>query len=354
MTSADAAAAHHATSGGVVTPEPAWAGALDRGTEQRVVERLRRACDARARVVLAGHVGPDGDALGSLLALHLALRAAGAVTVPTIGEEPLSVPAPLDQLPGAADLVPVDALPRAGEVELLVSVDAASAERLGTVAGYLEASVATIVLDHHDRTVPFGDLRLIAPDAAATVQLVDRLLRALALPLTREVATCLYVGLVTDTGRFGFQATDDSVHELAGRLLGVGVDQAWWHQALFATRSAAELTLLGHALARLTEVPDVALVHAHVTAEELAACDDASLEGLVDLLRSAENAEVALALRPAPDGTWRGSLRSRGSVDVGRIAAALGGGGHRLAAGFTTEGTPQGVADRVVALLREG
>ena len=304
-------------------------------------------------MLVAGHVGPDGDALGSLLALHLALRAAGAVTLPTIGELPLTVPSPLDRLPGAGDLLPADRLPPAGGVDLLVSVDAASAERLGSVAGYLEAGVEAIVLDHHARNVPFGALRLVAPEAAATVQVVDRLLEALALPVTREVATCLYVGLVTDTGRFGFESTDPSAHELAGRLLAAGVDQAWWHQALFATRSAAELALLGHGLARLTEVPEVALVHAHVTAEELAGCDDASLEGLVDLLRSADTAEVALALRPAPDGTWRGSLRSRGSADVGRVAAALGGGGHRLAAGFTSEGTPEGITARVVHLLRE-
>lgn len=333
-------------------PAP-WAAALDPVTEQHAVERLRRACAGAERVVLAGHVSPDGDALGSLLALHLALGAAGATTVPTIGEEPLTVPPPLDRLPGAGDLVPASRLPPAAEVDLLVSVDAASAERLGSVTGYLDAPVESIVLDHHARNVPFGDLRLVAPGAAATVQLVDRLLDALSLPLSRETATCLYVGLVTDTGRFGFESTDPSVHELAARLLAAGVEQAWWHQALFASRSAAELSLLGHGLARLTEVPEVALVHAHVTAEELAACEGASLEGLVDLLRSADTAEVALALRPEQDGTWKGSLRSRGSADVGRVAAALGGGGHRLAAGFSTEGTPQGIVARVVALLQE-
>ncbi len=333
---------------------PAWAAALEASTEQQVVERLRAACRRGERVLLAGHLAPDGDALGSVLALHLALRAAGARTVPTIGEQPVTIPAPLTQLPGAEELVAVSELPPTTAVGLLVTVDAASADRLGVVARYLDAGVSSIVLDHHARNTPFGALRLVAPGAAATVQLVDRVLRALALPMTREVATCLYVGLVTDTGRFGFEATDASAHELAGRLLAAGVDQAWWHQALFASRSAAELQLLGIALARLTAVPEVALVHAHVTPEELDRCDGASLEGLVDLLRSTDTAEVALALRPSAPGAWKASLRSRGSADVGRVAAALGGGGHRLAAGFTAEGSPQDVVERVVTLLREG
>ena len=332
---------------------PPWAADLDPQVEAQVVARLRRAIDRGERVVIAGHISPDGDALGSLLALHLALGSAGARTVPVIGEDPLRVTPPLEQLPGAGELRASDQLPGSSAVDLLISVDAASASRLGQVADYLDVPVETIVLDHHAQGEPFGDLRLVAPAAAATVQLVDRVLAGLALPLTPAVATCLYVGLVTDTGRFAYQATDPSAHELAGRALAAGVNQAWWHQALFATRSAAELTLLGHGLARLTEVPEVGLVHAHVTVEEVAGCNEASVEGLVDLLRSADGAEVALALRPTGDGAWKGSLRSRGAADVGRVAAALGGGGHRLAAGFTLAGTPQEVTDRVVGLLRE-
>lgn len=347
----DAAGAQDTT--GATHVDPPWAADLDPQVEAQVVARLRRAIDRAERVVIAGHVSPDGDALGSLLALHLALGSAGAATVPVIGEQPLTVTPPLEQLPGAGELRAADRLPATSAVDLLISVDAASTGRLGQVAEYLDERVETIVLDHHAQGQPFGDLRLVAPTAAATVQLVERVLDGLSLPLTPAVATCLYVGLVTDTGRFAYQATDPSAHELAGRALAAGVDQAWWHQALFATRSAAELTLLGHGLKRLTEVPDVGLVHAHVTAEEVAGCDDASVEGLVDLLRSADSAEVALALRPTGDGAWKGSLRSRGTADVGRVAAALGGGGHRLAAGFTVEGTPQEVTHRVVGLLRE-
>ena len=332
---------------------PSWRAQLDGTTIEAVVDRLAGACREHRTVVLAGHVSPDGDTLGSALALHLALGAAGARTLPTIGEEPLELEPALVLLPGVEALVPVADLPPASEVDLLVALDAASPARLGTVAGYLDAGVPTVVLDHHERSVPFGELSLVAPGAAATVQLVALLLDELDLPLTRDVATCLYVGLVTDTGRFSYAATGPDAHLLGARLLAAGVDQATWSQRLFETRRLDDLTLLGRGLGRAGFVPEVALVHTHLSPEDLAAADG-STEGLIDLLRTADVAEVALTLRPAPDGSWRGSLRSRGSADVGRIAAALGGGGHRLAAGFDADGTAETVVEQVVALLREG
>lgn len=306
-------------------------------------------------VVVAAHVGPDGDALGSALALHAALSDAGARTLPTVGEEPLKVPATLVELPRVADLVPPSNLPPPAAVDVLVTVDTASPARLGSVAGYLEAGVPTIVIDHHATAVPFGDVLLMAPRAAATVQVVAELLDRLGFALTAEVATCLYVGLVTDTDRFGHASTDRGVMEFAGRLLEAGVDHAELTRRLFDRRSLSELRLLGTALTRLGFESGVALVHTHVTAEDLARVGSGvvATEALVDVLRTADVAEVAMVLKPDPDGRWRGSLRSRGTVDVGRVAAAFDGGGHAYAAGFTAPGDPPGLVARVVDLLRE-
>jgi bifunctional oligoribonuclease and PAP phosphatase NrnA len=332
-------------------PPPAWVAALEPGVWAAVCIRLRRAIEVGDRVVIAGHVRPDGDALGSMLALHHALGAAGARTVPAIGEQPVRLDAGLDRLPGIEALVTADDLPAAADVDLLVSVDVASADRLGSVAAYLDAGVETIAFDHHARRQAFGDLTCNAPEAAATVQLLVLLLDALALPLTRPVADCLYVGLVTDTGRFSYAATDPSAMQLGARLLAAGVDQAAWTQALYETRPLRELAVLGTALARAGLYPDVALVATHLEADELGA---ATAEGLIDLVRTVDRAEVALTLLPDGPDAWKGSLRSRGRVDIGRVAAALGGGGHRLAAGFTAYGTPSAITERVVALLREG
>lgn len=317
---------------------------------------LLEAARTGSTVVIAAHVGPDGDALGTALALHLGLSRLGARTVPTVGEQPLKVPAPLAELRGVGDLVAPEQLPPAEQVELLVTADAASPERLGSVARYLDAGVRTIVLDHHVAGVPFGDLRLVAPRAAATVQVGAALLDRLDVELTSDIATCLYAGLVTDTGRFGFATTDRAAMELGGRLLEAGVEHADLVQRLYETRSLGELQLVGRALDRLSFVPDVALLSTYLTRDELAATGSGleATEAIIDLLRSVDVAEVSLLLKPDPSGRWRASMRSRGPADVGAIAAAMGGGGHAYAAGFTAEGTVDELVDRVLSLLREG
>ncbi len=334
---------------------PTWVADLPSGALEAAAELLRDAVGRGSRVVVAAHVNPDGDALGGALAMHLGLTRLGLHTTPTVGEAPLKVPAALAELPGVSDLLPPGALPRPDEVDLLVTIDSASPERLGRVASYLDAGVTSLVLDHHASSTDFGDLRLVAPGAAATVQIVAALLHELDVEIDRDIATCLYVGLVTDTGRFGFSNTDRWVMELAGELIDAGAPHAELTSRLFDTRSLGELKLLGKALNRLEFVPDVALVHTHVTHEELAdvGLGREAVEAVIDVVRSADLAEVALVLKPAPDDTWQGSLRSRDRVDVGRIAAEFGGGGHAKAAGFTSEHDREWIVQRVAKLLRE-
>jgi bifunctional oligoribonuclease and PAP phosphatase NrnA len=339
-----------------VSERPAWLAGVADGVVDAVVARLREAAETGATVVLAAHVQPDGDALGSALALHRGLSHLGAMTVPTVGDRPLRVPATLSVLPAVDEVVPASALPPADAVDLLVTLDVASPERLGSVRGYLDAGVPTIVVDHHAAAAPFGDLALVAPTAAATTQLVAELLDRLDVPLTRDIATCLYIGLVTDTGRFGYAATTRDAFELAARLLDAGVEPAPLHQRLFETRSLGELRLLGRALERLTFVADLALVHTYLTLEDLAAsgAGGEATESLIDVVRSADVAELAAVCKPVPDGTWRVSLRSRGRRDVGAVAERRGGGGHAAAAGYTATGPIEVVLADLVAALREG
>lgn len=337
-----------------MTPTP-WRSDIEEATWSSAVAWLRDVAERGDRAVIAAHVSPDGDALGGVLALHLGLMRLGLVTVPTVGESPLKIPAALAELPGVEDLLPPGALPPPAEVDLLITVDAASPERLGRVAAYLDAGVSCLVLDHHASSTGFGDLRLVAPSAAATVQIVAELLRELEVPLDRELATCLYAGLVTDTGRFGYPGTDGAVMALAGELLDAGVPHAELTAKLFDTRSLGALKLLGHALQRLSFTSEVALVHTHVTHDELVdvGLGLEAVEAVIDVVRSADVAEVALVLKPAPDGVWKASLRSRGKVDVGALAVRLGGGGHARAAGFTAQASPDEIVAQVIALLRE-
>jgi bifunctional oligoribonuclease and PAP phosphatase NrnA len=338
-----------------VSQRPAWLDGVPEGAFDAAVTRLRAAARSGATVVLAAHVQPDGDALGSALALHLGLRHLGARTVPTVGERPLRVPATLSVLPAVDEVVPASAVPPPDAVDLLVTLDVASPERLGSVRGHLDAGVPTIVVDHHASATPFGDVPLVAPTAAATAQVVAELLDRLEVPLTQELATCLYVGLVTDTGRFSYASTDRDALELAGRLLDAGVDHAVLNQRLFETRSLGELRLLGRALERLTFVPDLALVHTYLTLEDLVAsgAGGEATESLIDVVRAADVAELAAVCKPAPDGSWRVSLRSRGRTDVGAVAERRGGGGHAAAAGYTTTGPIASVLEDLVAALRE-
>lgn len=334
---------------------PPWLADVEPDAIDAAVARIRQAVEAGERVVVASHVSPDGDTLGGALAMHLGLERLGLRSTPTVGETPLKVPAALAELPGVPDLLPPSALPPPSEVDLLITVDVASRDRLGRVTAYLDAGVPCLVIDHHASADGFGDLEVIAPRAAAAVQVVDEILRRLDVPLDRELATCLYAGLVTDTGRFGHANTDGSVMQLAGRLIDAGAPHAEMISRLFDTRSLGELHLLAVALGRLAFVPDVALVHTHVTHRELEeqGLGLEALEAVIDVVRSADLAEVAFVSKPALDGTWRGSLRSRGRIDVGAIATRLGGGGHAMAAGFSTTSDPDDIVAEVVAHLRE-
>lgn len=334
---------------------PPWLRDLPEGHLDAAARTLREAAGAGRRIVLAGHVAPDADALGSVLALHEALEGLGARSLPAIGEAPVSLPASLAWMPHASRVVGADGLPDPDGLDLLVTLDAASPDRLGAVAALLDGPAPVLMLDHHASGQPFGDLALVAPRAASTTVVLAALLARMGVTLTPSMATCLYTGLVADTGRFGYSSSDGSTLRLAADLVDAGADHVQVHRRLFATRTLAELDLLGAALGRLRYLPEHRLVHTHVTAEELAGsgANGEATEHLVDVVRWADVAEVTLVAKPGPDDTWRVSLRSEGGVDVGRVASRFGGGGHQRAAGFTRAGAVEEIVAGVVAALGE-
>jgi bifunctional oligoribonuclease and PAP phosphatase NrnA len=298
---------------------------------------LAEAADARATVVLAGHVQPDADALGSMLALAEGLRRCGARVLATF-PDPFTLPASLGWLPGAEGLVPSSAVP--GTPDVFVSLDAASPGRLGELARLIDEAGTSVVVDHHASNPGFGDVRLVDGAAPATVVLVAGLLDELGVPLDRHLAACLYAGLAADTGSFRFGSTQPETHELAARLLATGIDHAAISQRLFDTAPFGWLGLLSVVTGRAALEPDVGagLVWAWSSSAEAAehGLPAEQLEALVDILRATEDADVACVLKGQDDGSWSVSLRSRGRTDVARVASALGGGGHTLAAGFTS------------------
>ncbi len=303
--------------------------------------------------VISCHVHPDGDALGSALALHLALAKAGGRTYASFSA-PFVVPAQYRFLQGLDRLTPPDQVPSAPE--LFVCFDAGSLDRLGTLVGCFEAARRTVVVDHHASNTRFGDVNLVDPAAPASAVLCRELLRRLGLPLDTAIATSLYTALVTDTGRFQYQATTPATHLLAAELLEAGVRPYEVAKTLFETNDIAYLRLVAVALGRIVQVPEASLVWTSVTLADLAAtgAEMDQTEGLIDLVRTDAASDVAAVCKQQPDGAWKVSLRSKGGTDVGRLATALGGGGHKFAAGYTSaEPLEATLAALVDALVRQ-
>jgi phosphoesterase RecJ-like protein len=303
----------------------------------RAVDLLRSA----RSVALVCHVGPDGDALGSMLGLGAALRATGTEVVASWGGDPFQVPAAYAFLPALDLLVPPSEFPVAPE--LLVTLDSGSADRLGTLADRLGTASCCVVLDHHASNTRYGAVNVVDEQAAATAMLVAELLERLGLPLTQEVAAPLYTGLVTDTGSFRYLATTPPVHELAARLLATGIRHDLITRAIYDTAPFEYVQLLGRVCATAELAPDavggLGLVWSVVAADDLkrSGLGLADVEGIIDVLRVAQEAEVAVILKGDPvDGGFKISTRSKGAVDVGAVCTALGGGGHRFAAGYTS------------------
>jgi phosphoesterase RecJ-like protein len=315
-----------------------------------------KALDEGAEICLACHVRPDADALGSMLAVGLALQARSGRRKPRViasfGDEPFEVPRILHFLPGLELLSAPRSYPARPEV--MVTFDAASADRLGLLEPSAARAGELIVLDHHVSNTGFGTIRLVDPAAAATAVLADELISRLGVPLSEQIARGLYAGLVTDTGSFRFSTTSPAVHEMAARLLAAGVDPGAVAHELWDRAPFGYLAMLSAALRRAVLEPAAArghgLVWTTVTRGDRAAAGlplDAA-ESVIDVVRKTDEADVAVVLKESDDGLWQVSARSKGQIDVGRACVALGGGGHARAAGFT--GGPDAAA--AVAALR--
>ena len=316
-----------------------------------------RSAGADDEVQLICHVNPDGDALGSMLGAGLGLRRLGFTRVRATFPGEFAVPDPYAALPGSDLLVPEEeafAAPR-----LVLVFDVASESRLGALADRLTAAPCSVVLDHHASNTGFGTVRLVDPRAAATSVVAEQLLARLGVPLDAEIAECLYVALATDTGSFKFDMTTVAVHELAARLIATGIRPGEISRRIFDSRPFGAMKLTGEVLGRAVLEPAAAggrgMVWTYATLADLERHDQPRyvLDTLIDPVRAVAEADVSVLVKQVAAGEWSVSLRSKGAVDVSGVAVAQGGGGHRLAAGFTGYGEPDEVVDTVRRLLDE-
>jgi phosphoesterase RecJ-like protein len=299
------------------------------------------------RFLVACHENPEGDAIGSELALALALRKMGK-TATVLNADP--VPGNLLFLPGADTVVFEE---DGSGYDVAVVLDCGSPERTGRVAPELRKCPLLVNIDHHRTNGDRGELSLVDPDAAATGLLIHRVLSAMGYDICLDVATNIYVAVLTDTGSFHYSSSSPEAFEVAGEMVRRGVDPWAVAERVYETQSAHRLRLLGRVLDSLEVSAGgkvASITTMRETLREFAAGKDA-LEGFINYPRSIVGVEVAVSFREEEGDVFRVSFRSKGRVDVSAVAARFGGGGHRNAAGCTVPGALPDVKRKVLEAL---
>jgi phosphoesterase RecJ-like protein len=299
-----------------------------------VVEKLR----SGERFLLTTHEGPDGDALGSLLGLHGILTQLGKDSVMFLAEKEFPLPVEYRFMPlqEVFHEPPADLSDR-----IVVFLDCGNIERMPV--DWLRNGVDIVNIDHHHDNTRFGSINLVDEQAACTAEIVFEIASELGAEVTPEIASALYVGLVTDTGMFMYENTDARSHRVAAALIEAGVNVNEIYRRLYERVPSEKLKLIARALDHIERRLDGTLSVTYISTEDYSAtgADEALTEGIIDFIRALEGTAVAAVVRDKPGGgesPRKASLRSTdGSVDVSRIARKMGGGGHRRAAGFTTD-----------------
>lgn len=290
------------------------------------------------RFLLTTHEGPDGDALGSLLAMHRILSRLGKDSVMFLAAKEFPLPVEYRFLP----LTDVFHEPPADYVDrTLVFLDCGNIDRMPV--DFLRREGARLLnVDHHHDNTRFGTINLVDTEASCTAEIVLEIAKRLGAEITPEIAMALYVGLVTDTGRFMYENTTPAAHRMAAELIEAGVDVSDTYRRLYERVPIEKLKLIGRALDKIERFDDGRFTITYISAEDYTATSagEELTEGIIDFLRALEGTEVAAVIRDKTDGgqaARKVSLRSSDGIDVSAIARAQGGGGHRRAAGFGSD-----------------
>jgi bifunctional oligoribonuclease and PAP phosphatase NrnA len=316
-------------------------------TEAAGLAEVAAAIRGHDRFLVTTHENPDGDALGSLLAMTLALRELGKDAVMYLfGEVPI---------PNEYEFMKFAGLVRGSNPDtsdrVVVAVDCANERRLGPESGLLEHALLVIDIDHHHDNSRFGKANLIVGDASSTGEILRDVFRELGVELTPEIAEALYIAVVTDTGRFQYANTTAKALRLAAELVEAGADVHRVFQGVYENVAFAKLKLVARALENAQVFEGGRVIVSHLEREDFyaAGAEEPYSEGIIDFLRAVEGAEIAALIRepPTQNGpTRRVSLRTtEEDLDVSAIARKSGGGGHRQAAGFSSESSVEEITE---------
>ena len=309
---------------------------------QDVLQQIER----RDRFVLTSHARPDGDAIGSALACCQVLRAMGKQAEVVLHD---GVPRIYRKLPFADQVLQSNRVAGNYEAAIILECDSIHRTRLeGLEDRFL------ISIDHHVSGRPFANVNWIDPHAGATAEMVFRLAREAGANFSPEIATCLYTALMTDTGSFMFQGTNQHTFALARELVLAGADPSYCARNIYFAHSVAKMRLLGEALRSLHTEAHIGWTWVTQEQMERYEAKEEDCEGLVNYVLSIGEIEVAALFRELPDGRLRVSLRSKGRLDVAKVAERFGGGGHECASGCSLDGPLNLAVPQVLELLRRG
>ena len=309
-----------------------------------MVTEVLREIERRERFVLTSHTRPDGDAVGSVLALRAVLLQMGKSAEVVLHD---GVPLIYRPLPFAGAVAQAASVNGNYQAAIILECDSLQRTRLGGLERHF-----LINIDHHGSGRPFAQLNWIDPGACATAEMVYRLARHAGVEITPEIATCLYTAVLTDTGSFCFCGTSQRTFALAQELVRAGADPVRIAQNVYFSSPTAKMRLLGAALSNLRREGN--LTWMYVTRDDLERCGaiDEDCEGLVNYALGIAGVEVAAFFHEISGGGFRVSLRSKGALNVAAVAESFGGGGHGCASGCAVEGPLGPAVERVIAQLR--
>ena len=316
-------------------------------------DELAHEIEQATTIALCAHTNPDGDALGSVLGLARIIQHRWpGKRVACLLADPDPVPRLYCFLPGADTFIHVDEYVE--DPDLFIMVDLPHPSRLNEARSLAEQAHHLAVIDHHPQVDKVAEVSVIRPEAAATGVIVAEFALHLGLELDEDLSQCLMCAIVTDTGRFQYQNADAEAFEIASVLVNAGADPSEISLHVYQSFRLEYLHLQSIVMGRIITFDEGRVAYSYATHADLerTGAHPDECDGLIDIVRSVEGSEVALFLKEAGDGTVRGNLRSKADWDVSRVARALGGGGHKAAAGFTARGSIDEVLATALPLLR--
>ena len=299
----------------------------------KYIETFKEKLDEYDNIYLTAHINPDGDSIGSALALAYFLKNKMNKNVTVALKD--NIPTSFKFLPGIDHIVTDTS--KIESIDLLITVDCASKDRLALNKSLLDNAKYIINIDHHVTNTRFGDLNFVNSSASSTGEVLYEMIKALGYEINKDIATCLYVSISTDTGSFKYTNTTSNTHLIASKLLEQGIDLETINIELYQKRSLEKTMLLMQSMRDLTllENNTVGIVAVDQEMLKTSGAKIQDSEIIVDFIRNIDSINLACVLRPIGENTTKASMRSKKNIDVSKIALVFGGGGHAKAAGCT-------------------